>query len=66
MNQIPELLVQPNDQMIGTMNPNMNFVNQVPFQQMMPGDPNMVINGNVPMPLPIQVPNNQPNNDTSK
>ena len=67
MIQLQEQVLQPNDQMLPHMNHNINYVNPVNMQQMIPNQPNMLINGNIqPIPMQMNMPNNQQNQDTSK
>ena len=67
MIQLQEQVLQPNDQMMGHMNHNLNYVNPVNMQQMIPNQQNMLMNGNIqPIPMQMNMPNNQPNPDSSK
>ena len=67
MIQLQKQVLQPNDQMLPNMNHNINYVNSVNMQQMIPNQPNMLMNGNIkPIPMQMNMPNNQPNPDSSK
>ena len=67
MLQLQEQVLQPTDQMMPHMNHNLNYVNPVNMQQMLPTQPNMLMNGNIqPIPMQMNMPNNQQNQDTSK
>ena len=66
MTQLPEqVLITSQEQMLSHMNTGLNYGNPVNINQIMPGQPNMLINGNIPMNMPMSMPNNQPNNDSS-
>ena len=45
--------------LMAQMDPNMNIINQVPLSQFIPNQPNIPLNQNIPMPMPIQD-NNKP------
>ena len=67
MLQLQEQVLQPSDQMMSHMNHNLNYVNPVNRQQILPTQPNMLMNGNIPpIPMNMNMSNNQQNQDTSK
>ena len=67
MIQLQKQVLQPNDQILPHMNHNINYANSVNMQQMLPTQPNMLMNGNIqPIPMQMNMPNNQPNPDSSK
>ena len=67
MLQLQEQVLQPSDQMMSHMNHNLNYVNPIKMQQMLPNQTNMLMNGNIqPIPMQMNMPNNQQNQDTSK
>lgn len=67
MTQLPpeQVLITPQEQMLSHMNPNLNYVNPLNINPMVQGQPNMLLNGNIPMNMSMSMPNNQPNNDSS-
>lgn len=66
MTQIPEQLIdQHNNPMMQQMNPNINLITPVNIPQIIPPQPNMPINGNIPLNMGMPMPNNQTNTDTS-
>ena len=61
-----QLLKTSNMNIMNPMDQNMNIMNQVPLQQFIPNQHNIPLNPNIPMEMPIQDNNKQPNNvDTS-
>lgn len=67
MSQIPDqLLKTSNMNIMAPLDQNMNIMNQVPLQTFISNQHNIPLNQNIPMDMPIQDNNKQPNNgDTS-
>lgn len=66
MTQIPEQQIdQHNNVMVQPMNNDMRLLPQVNIPPLIQSQPNMQINGNLPINVQMQMPNNQINNDTS-
>ena len=66
MNQLSDQLqLQPNDQLLPHLTPNINYLNQVNMSQIVQGQNPIPLNGNLPINMQMPILNNQPQNDTS-